>query len=132
MSSAPNLPEPNNHPVSKNMQNRIANTMVAGVLVALAIMIIGIIVYLFQHHGLEPNRHTFNGEPKFLENFFSITYSAFSGNITAILQLGVVVLLLNPLLRVGMIAYGFMIEKNRMYTLISLFVFCVLLFSFFY
>jgi len=43
-----------------------------------------------------------------------------------------VLLLINPVVRVGFAVVGFAVQKDRLYTGVSLFVLTVLLFSFFW
>jgi uncharacterized membrane protein len=47
-------------------------------------------------------------------------------------MIGVVLLLINPLIRVAFAAVGFAAQRNRLYTVISLAVLGVLLLSFFW
>jgi uncharacterized membrane protein len=47
-------------------------------------------------------------------------------------MIGVVLLLINPVVRVAFAAFGFAAQRDRLYTLISLLVLVVLLVSFFW
>ena len=47
-------------------------------------------------------------------------------------MIGVVLLLINPVVRVGVAAFGFSLQRDRLYAAVSLFVFVVLLLSFFW
>jgi uncharacterized membrane protein len=47
-------------------------------------------------------------------------------------MIGIVLLLLNPLVRVAFAALGFSLQRDRLYAGISLLVLAVLLFSFFW
>ena len=54
------------------------------------------------------------------------------GHRRSLVMIGAVLLLINPVLRVAFAALGFAAQRDRLYTVISLFVLGVLLFSFFW
>ncbi len=118
------------------IQNGLAKVMVGGTLLAAVIMLAGLVWYLSSHTGLKPGDHVFSGEPKFFENPVSMVQRALDlrevGHRRSLIMIGVLILLLNPIVRVGFAALGFAVQKDRLYTGISLFVFGVLLFSFFW
>lgn len=118
------------------IQNGLAKLMVGGTLIAAAVMLAGLVWYLASHEGLKPGDHVFSGEPKYFENPVSMIQRAVDihevGHRRSLIMIGAVLLLLNPIVRVGFAALGFAVQKDRLYTAISLFVFGVLLFSFFW
>jgi uncharacterized membrane protein len=120
----------------EQIQNTLARVMLSGVLVAAAIMGAGLIWYLATHDGLPPGDHTFTGEPKYFENPISMIRRAFepgdAGHRRSVIMIGVVLLLLNPVVRVAFAAFGFAAQKDKLYSRISLLVLAVLLFSFFW
>ena len=122
----------NTHPGHTRMQNIIASTIIIGVALSFTIMIIALAIYIYHHNGPAPVRHIFTGEPKQLEKVTLIIKTGLSGNILSILQIGVLLLLINPIIRVAMILYGFAIEKNKLYISISSIVLFVLCFSLLY
>jgi uncharacterized membrane protein len=110
--------------------------MLSGVLTAAAVMGAGLIWFLATHQGLPPGDHVFRGEPKYLDNPISMIQRAFDdtgvGHRRSLIMIGVVLLLLNPVVRVAFAACGFAAQRDRLYTLISLLVLAVLLVSFFW
>lgn len=117
--------------IKTKMQQIIANIMTIGVIIAISLMLIGEISYLIMHYNVpRPNAHIFHGEPKDLENLYDLIKSVFSGNLKAVIQLGIFLLLINPLVRVFVVGLSFKLQKNKLYAWISLFVFCALLISF--
>lgn len=118
------------------IQNSLARLMVVGTLLAAAIMLAGLVWYLSSHVGLKPGDHVFSGEPKYFENPVSMVRRAVDlkevGHRRSLIMIGAVLLLINPVLRVGFAALGFAAQRDRLYTAISLFVLGVLLFSFFW
>jgi uncharacterized membrane protein len=118
------------------LQNSLARLMLTGVLVAAAIMGAGLIWFVATHEGMPPGDHVFTGEPKYFENPVSMLQRAFDlkavGHRRSLIIIGVVLLLLNPLVRVAFAALGFAAQRDKLYTAISLVVFGVLALSFFW
>ncbi len=120
----------------EQLQNQLARLMVTGVLIAAAIMAAGLMWFLATHKGLPPGDHIFSGEPKYFEDPVSMIQRALDlsevGHRRSLIMIGVVLLLINPLVRVAFAAFGFAALKDRLYTLISLLVLVVLVVSFFW
>jgi len=118
------------------LQNSLARVMLTGVLVAAAVMGAGLIWFVATHEGMPPGDHLFSGEPKYFENPVSMLERAVSlkaiGHRSRLIMIGVVLLLINPIIRVAFAAVGFAAQRNRLYTVISLAVLGVLLLSFFW
>jgi uncharacterized membrane protein len=119
----------------QQIQNALSRLMLVGVIVAGAIILAGFVWFLSAHTGEVPGDHVFSGKPKYLENPFTMVQRAFdrhqSGERRSVIMIGVVLLLINPLLRVGFAVLGFFAQKDWLYTAVSLVVFAVMLFSFF-
>lgn len=120
----------------QQLQNSLAHVMLWGVLLAATIMGAGVVWYLATHVGLRAADHVFSGEPKYFENPISMIQRALHpeeiGHRRSLIMIGVVLLLLNPLVRVAFAAFGFAVQEDRLYTLISLVVLAVLIISFFW
>lgn len=119
-----------------SIQSSLARVMVVGTLVAAAIIALGLVWYLSAHLSDKPGDHIFSGEPRYFENPVSMVRRAFDlkeiGHRRSVVMIGIVLLLLNPLIRVAFAALGFSLQRDRLYTGISLLVLAVLLFSFFW
>jgi uncharacterized membrane protein len=111
------------------MEEKLSRVMLWGVLIAAAIMLIGGIVHLFLAGGQPVGDHIFRGEPRDLSDPVAIVLSAFQLHERSIIQLGVLLLLLNPLLRVVLSAVGFAQAHNRTYVLISVLLIAILTYS---
>ena len=119
----------------KQIQNALAILMLVGVILAGAVMLAGLLWFLSAHPDYKLGDHVFRGEPKYLKDPIDMLRAAFdpeAGERRSVIMIGVVLLLINPLLRVGVGALGFLAEKDWLYTGVSLLVFIVLLFSFFF
>ena len=120
----------------KQIQNTLAKLMITGVVIAAAVMLVGSLWFVSAHWTAQPGDHIFGGEPKYLENPVSMVARAFDrgefGERRSVVMIGVVLLLLNPLIRVAFAAIGFGAQRDRLYTMISLIVLSILLISFFW
>ena len=120
----------------EQLQNQLARVMLIGVVIAATIMGAGLVWFLITHEGLPPGDHIFRGEPKYFENPVSMIRRAFEpgqvGRRRSLIMIGVVLLLINPVVRVAFAAFSFAAQRDRLYTNISLLVLAVLLFSFFW
>lgn len=100
-----------------------------GVTSAAVIVLAGATVYLLGH-GLQPaNYRVFAGEPSDMREWRGIIHEAIQGRGRAIIQLGLLVLLLTPVARVVFAAFAFAMERDLFYVGVSIFVFLVLLYS---
>ena len=120
----------------EKIQTALAKMMVAGTIVAAAIIGAGLIWFLWANPGIKAADHIFTGEPKYYENPITMVQHALAlnevGHRRSLIMIGVLLLLLNPVARVGLAAVGFAKQQDRQYTVISLIVLAVLLFSFFW
>lgn len=120
----------------KQIQNALARVMLSGVLIAAALMGAGLIWFLATHEGMPPGDHVFSGEPKYFENPILMIQRALDfeeiGHRRSLIMVGVVLLLINPPVRVAFAAFGFAVQGDRLYTVISLVVLTVLIVSFFW
>ena len=118
------------------IQNTLARVTVFGTLFAAGLMLAGLLWFLSVRGGMAPGDHVFGGEPKYFETPLSMLERAFQrgalGERRSVVMLGVMVLLISPVVRVGFALVGFAAQKDRLYAAISLIVFAVLLFSFFW
>jgi uncharacterized membrane protein len=100
------------------------------VILSASFVFTGGILYLFENGGTIPNYKVFQGEPPYLKNVYQIIGDAFNFHSRGLIQLGIVLLIANPVARVIFAAASFIYEKDYMYLLFSVIVISVLLFSF--
>jgi uncharacterized membrane protein len=113
----------------QHMDNIIANMLRAGVMTAAAIVLLGGVMYLFQHPGAAPSYRVFHGEVAQLRRPAAIVTTALHGHARSIIQLGLLLLIATPILRVFLCVVGFFSQRDRLYVAVSLMVLCVLLYS---
>jgi uncharacterized membrane protein len=109
----------------------IAHLLRAGVLAAAMVVISGAALYLGAHPGARADYRSFHSEPEELKTVHGIVRTAFSGDSRAIMQLGLLLLIATPIVRVLFSIFAFAAEGDRMYVLFTLIVLAVLLYSLF-
>jgi uncharacterized membrane protein len=112
-----------------NMQMLLALVLRAGVIVSISIVFFGGIIYLYRHGYSTANYKTFIGTPDFIKHTDGIFQSTFDLKGQAIIQLGIILLIATPILRVIFSAIGFVLEKDYLYVFISLLVLFIIFIS---
>ena len=115
----------------QKLENLIAHLLRAGVLAAAMVVISGGALYLGARPGAQADYRTFHAEPDELRTAHGIVRAAFSGDSRAIMQLGLLLLIATPVVRVMFSIFAFAIEGDHMYVLFTLVVLGVLLYSLF-
>lgn len=113
----------------KDIELIMGNMLRYGVLLSAAIVITGAVIFLWQHGTELPDYSKFSGEPKRLIEAGSIWHTAWEGRGRSIIQLGLLVLIATPIARIVFSIIGFIIEKDILYTLITLVVLLIIIFS---
>lgn len=99
-----------------------------GVMFSCAITLIGGALYIYQQQGVLPDyspipdNEVFPGVKEYLRSFSTIWQGVLALDGAAIIQVGVIALIATPILRVAISAFGFLIEKDYMYVVITLIV----------
>ncbi len=115
----------------EHLRSLLARVMVAGVALAAAVMLAGTAIYLAHHAGDPTGDRKFSGEPADLTHPVAIFRAALRGNDDCLMQVGVLLLLCNPLVRVALAACGYAASRDRLYAGIATVVFTVLVVSYF-
>ncbi len=103
-----------------------------GVLLSALVLLIGGSVYLVRHGAEEmPSRRQFTPQPEEYSHPWSILAGASQGRGRSIIQLGLLVLLATPVLRVAYTVLAFARRRDWIYVLLSLLVLTVLSIGFF-
>ncbi len=99
------------------------------ILLSAAIIAYGGIAYLLQEGSAMPHDQVFSGEPRGLRGIPGILGSMGVNHNLAIIQMGLLLLLLMPVVRLILTAIHFILEKDRLYTLLSIFTLAVVVLS---
>jgi uncharacterized membrane protein len=107
----------------------LGNLLRIGVIVATIVAVIGGVLLLAQR-GLAPaSGHVFSGEPPELRSVGGILRGAAALHPDAIVQLGLVLLIATPVARVAMSLVAFVLQRDRVYVVVTTIVLAVLIFS---
>lgn len=114
-------------------ENRVIAILVAwvlriGVALAMLVTLTGLIRYLKAFKGVQANYRHFEAPTLF--NLHDFSQRLGQGESIALMQLGVLILISTPILRVVITLIGFWIEKDLRYTLIAAVVLLIILMSF--
>ncbi|MDZ7958004.1 MAG: DUF1634 domain-containing protein [Aulosira sp. DedQUE10] len=111
------------------LNNLLSNLLKFGVLIASAVVLFGGIIYLV-HHGHEPARYQFfRGEPSEFRSPEGVVKALFSGSDRAIIQLGILLMIATPILRVIISFFAFLTLRIWSFVLITLLVLTSLIYS---
>ena len=102
-----------------------------GVIIAALVVLCGIILFLWQNPQTVLNKHIFTGEPKNLRFFEDIVQDALHFKGRGIIQVGVLLLIATPIMRVAFSVYAFYKQKDKLYIAFTLIVLTILLASLF-
>ena len=107
----------------------IGDLLRVGVVLSSLIVLIGGGLYLTRHGTELPNYHMFHGEPSELRSILGIIKDASSFSSRGIIQLGMLLLIATPVIRVAFTVVSFIIQRDRIYVGVTLIVLSVLIFS---
>jgi len=113
----------------KDMQAIIGWILRAGVVVSMSIVVFGGVLYVYRHGHSIADYHVFKGVPYFIRGTDGIYNGVLNFKGQAIIQAGILLLILTPIIRVGFSAIGFIMEKDYLYTAISLLVLLIIIAS---
>jgi uncharacterized membrane protein len=105
----------------------IGNLLRVGVLAAATLVFAGGIAYLAAHRGDHINFHSFVLAGPSLRTVQGIVTSAAHLNSEGLMQLGLLLLIATPVARVIMAVFGFALERDWIYVVVSLIVLAVLI-----
>jgi len=113
----------------QRVEQAIGNLLRLGLIVATLVVICGAVIYLVRHGGDHPSYRTFRGEPADLRGIAGIwrDAEAFSGR--GLIQLGLLLLLATPVVRVAFSIVAFALQRDRLYVAVTTVVLGVLLYS---
>jgi uncharacterized membrane protein len=107
----------------------LGNLLRAGVLISAAVVFFGACVYLSRHAHEPADYRVFRGEPSEYRTIPGVIRSVINFRGRGIIQLGLLLLIATPIVRVAFSVVGFAIERDRLYVAFTLIVLAVLLYS---
>jgi uncharacterized membrane protein len=119
----------------RRLETIIGRLLQIGVLGSAATVLAGGVLYLVQSHsgrvdyrGFAPLSSSTPGSPDLL-TLSGIVRSAIHFDSLGLIQFGLLLLIATPVARVALAAVGFALERDRLYTVVSLIVLLILAFS---
>jgi uncharacterized membrane protein len=113
----------------RRLERIIGRLLQTGVLLAAAAVAAGGTLYLVQHHSDRVDYRAFVPGSQDMRTLPGIVRSAAHFNGEALIQIGLLLLIATPVARVAMAIIGFALERDRLYTVVSLIVLLILAFS---
>ena len=111
------------------MDQIIGTILRGGVLVSALVVFVGGVFYLVQYGFKQPGYQIFLGEPAFLRSVPGIIRDALALRSRGIIQLGLLLLIATPVVRVAFSIIGFALQRDRAYIMVTMIVLALLLFS---
>ncbi len=108
------------------MQRRMTATLRWITGVAGIVILAGGVLWLSRHGNAPAAFYPFLGEPASLRSVPLILTGAFHGHALAIIQLGVLLLITTPVIRVLCVGIGYVIERDWLYVTVAAIVLAVL------
>ena len=113
----------------RRLEGMIGQLLRAGVLLSAAMVTVGGVLYLVQHHADRISFRTFTAGGPAIQTLSGIFQSAARFDSEGLIQLGLLLLIATPVARVAVAIVGFALERDRLYTVISLIVLVILVAS---
>lgn len=112
-----------------DIQSAIGWVLRIGVFLSIGIVLFGGTVYLYRHGNEIADYHTFKGVPDFVRTGADILHGILTFRGRAVIQGGIVLLIATPIIRVLFSAVGFILEKDYLYTGITILVLLIIFIS---
>ena len=110
-------------------ERMLAALLRVGVVVAALFVLLGGVLYVAQHGGDRPDYSRFGGEPEELKTVRGVLSAALALRPRGLMQLGLLVLVATPVVRVAVSLVTFLRERDRLYAALTGVVLLVLLLS---
>lgn len=112
------------------MESVIGYLLRYGVLSASLVVIAGGIVYLIRHGHQLPAYSQFKGEPDKMRQPRLMLEAVMRGEGRPLIQLGLLILIATPIARIAFSVIGYLLEKDYLYTVLTVIVLLVILLNF--
>lgn len=117
------------HIADTDIQQIIGWILRLGVIVSMLIVFVGGCVYLYRHGSETVHYGEFVGIPGFVHSASGIWHGILTFRGRAIIQAGIILLIAIPVIRIIFSAIGFVLEKDWLYTGITLLVLFIIVAS---
>lgn len=121
--------EPTKNITDKDIQSLVGNLLRAGVYISMGIVILGGVIYLFDHSSEKIDYAVFDFNKVSLKTVAGIFSEVLTFKGVAVVQFGLLMLIFTPIARVLMAVVSFFIERDYLYVLIGLIVLAIIMAS---
>ena len=124
----------NKHPLTwadEKVEKIVGVLLQVGVLLAGTVVFIGGILYLIRFGSSTANYHEFTAESLELRGLSSVVHGAVHLDGPSVIQLGLLLLIATPVVRVTFSLAAFWLERDKIYVVFTSVVLAILLFSLF-
>jgi len=112
----------------RDVEKIVGKLLRFGVITASLVVLLGGLLFLVQHGAQgRPDYHIFKGEETDFITFDGIFKGLFTFKPMAIIQFGVLLLIITPILRIIFSLFAFILEKDKLYVVITLIVLAIIL-----
>lgn len=113
----------------QRLETALGTLLIAGVTAAASVVLAGGVVYLVRHGAVAPDYHVFRGESSDLRGLRGILREVAAVRGRGLIQLGLLLLIATPVARVAFCLMVFVRRRDVLYSIFTLIVLSVLLFS---
>jgi len=113
----------------ERIEYTLGNLLRAGVVLSALVVLAGGVVYLVRHGGEPTDHRVFHGEPVELRTVRGIVGESLSLSGRGLIQLGLLLLIATPVVRVLFSVFAFARQRDYIYVALTLIVLAVLLYG---
>ena len=113
----------------ERVEEIVGNLLRSGVIASAIVVLAGGIIYLIRYGANLPDYSIFHGEPAEFRSVEGILKAAFALRSRGLIQLGLLLLIATPVARVVFSVFAFVLERDRIYVVVTLIVLAVLIYS---
>ncbi len=117
--------------IDRSIEAILGNLLRTGVILAGSVVVIGAVLFLVRHGFEIPSYHIFKPDIFNYSDFRDLFKGIIAFRSVSIMELGILLLIATPVLRVLFSVFAFAYEKDYIYVVFTIIVLLVLIFSFF-
>ena len=112
------------------LEKIVAWLLISGVALSALVVLVGAAGFLWNHRSEPADYHVFRGATEKYRSVDGVLGAAGPSDWRAVIQLGLMLLILTPIARVAFSLMGFVLEKDWTYTALTALVLAILVYSF--
>jgi uncharacterized membrane protein len=120
---------PSNQWSDQRLEVIISVLLRTGVLIAAAVVLLGGICFLSKHGSEQPEYHVFHATANTYRSISGVIHGVGPSDCQAVIQLGLLLLILTPVARVAFSLAGFAFERDGTYVVLTFLVLGILIYS---